>query len=361
VPDEAADEETAGRPLPSVPDVRVLVVVPTLNEVRHITTVARSVLSGARPFRSCRLVISDGGSTDGTQDVARALAADNQLVACIDNALRLQSAGVNRAVEQFGHEADVLIRCDAHATYPDDFCVRLVETLVREKADAVVVPLDTVGRTPLERALAWACGSPIGTGGSAHRGGRRSGLVDHGHHAAFRLDTFCRVGGYDESFSHNEDAEFDCRQRKMGARIWLDANARITYYPRDTWRGLVQQYFRYGAGRARTLRRHPMSIRLRQLLVPLNFLGCLVALALSRRWSWALAWPVSYASALVAISLVLAWRHRSVDGLLVGLAAGVMHTAWAVGLIEGLLRSQDRAWTPQGVTTLRLKRPEEAV
>ena len=38
---------------------------------------------------------------------------------------------------------------------------------------------------------------------------RKSGYVDHGHHAAFRAASFKAIGGYDETFSHNEDAEFD--------------------------------------------------------------------------------------------------------------------------------------------------------
>ena len=35
--------------------------------------------------------------------------------------------------------------------------------------------------------------------------------ADHGHHALMRISAFRAVGGYDESFSHNEDAELDYR------------------------------------------------------------------------------------------------------------------------------------------------------
>jgi hypothetical protein len=37
--------------------------------------------------------------------------------------------------------------------------------------------------------------------------------------AAFRMDTFRNCGGYDETFTHNEDAEFDCRQTRLGGRV----------------------------------------------------------------------------------------------------------------------------------------------
>ncbi|HSY21780.1 MAG TPA: glycosyltransferase family 2 protein [Polyangiaceae bacterium] len=354
-PDGRSDG-SVGRSLGSLSDlsdVRVLVVVPVLNEVGHIAALLESLLASASAFRTYRVVVVDGGSTDGTRNVVAALAASNARVSCIDNPLRFQSAGVNLAVEQRGAEADILIRCDAHASYPGDFCVRLVETLVRRGADSVVVPMDTVGTTPLQRAIAWVSNSAVGTGGAAHRGGHRSGFVDHGHHAACRVDTFCRVGGYDATFSHNEDAEFDCRQRRMGARIWLDATTRLSYYPRATWRALAAQYFRYGAGRARTLKRHPQSLRLRQLLVPLNFVACVGGLAFGPLCRWALAWPTAYLTLLLLTSVTMASQHRSADGLLAGPAAGAMHVAWACGLIGGLLRSSDHVWAPQTATPLR--------
>ena len=36
-----------------------------------------------------------------------------------------------------------------------------------------------------------------------------------------RIAAFRAVGGYDESFSHNEDAELDYRLRQAGYRIWM--------------------------------------------------------------------------------------------------------------------------------------------
>src|SRR5206468_2430242 len=150
---------------------------------------------------------------------------------------------------------------------------------------------DSMGETCLQRAIAWVSNSPIGTGGAAHRGGRRSGFVDHGHHAAFRMAAFRRVGGYDESFTHNEDAELDCRQLALGGRVYLDADIRIGYRPRQTLAALARQYYRYGAGRARTAQRHPGSLRLRQLAVPVHVAASLLAVAASAWWPVGLLWP----------------------------------------------------------------------
>jgi succinoglycan biosynthesis protein ExoA len=107
---------------------------------------------------------------------------------------------------------------------------------------------------------------------------------------------------------------------------------------------LEQQYFRYGQGRSRTARRHPRSIRGRQLAVPLHFAASLGALALAPVWPALLAWPLLYVLALAGASLQAAWQHRSACGLLSGPAAGVMHLSWAAGFLAGLIRHREPAW-----------------
>jgi succinoglycan biosynthesis protein ExoA len=168
--------------------------------------------------------------------------------------------------------------------------------------------------------------------------------VDHGHHAAVRIDAFRRSGGYDEGFSHNEDAELDCRLKALGFRLYLDCATRVGYRPRSTFKGLFTQYYRYGAGRSRTVRRHPSSMRLRQIAVPGHLFGSVVAVTVIPWSSILLVWPALYLLILAASSLSLAARHRSVCGLLAGPVAFVMHTAWAIGFFAGLVARRETKW-----------------
>ena len=158
------------------------------------------------------------------------------------------------------------------------------------------------------------------------------------------MASFRRAGGYDPSFTHNEDAELDCRQRALGARVYLDAEIRVAYHPRASAAALARQYFRYGKGRSRTLRRHPDSLRLRQLAVPLHLQLSLAALLFAAWWPLLLCWPMSYLAVLAGASLVLAWRHRSPCALLAGPAAALMHTAWALGFFWGCFTVRERRW-----------------
>ncbi|HEV8547849.1 MAG TPA: glycosyltransferase family 2 protein [Polyangiaceae bacterium] len=323
---------------------RALLVVPTLNEAPHVARVVEGLLASVPKHVEARLVVADGGSTDGTRHCVERVAERHPEVTLLDNPRRIQSAGINLAARRFGHQADVLIRCDAHAAYPPDYCARLLDTLERVHADAVVVPLDSVGATPIQRVVAWVSNSRIGTGGSAHRAGHSSGFVDHGHHAAFRMDVFRRSGGYDETFTHNEDAELDCRQRALGARIYLDGEIRVAYHPRARLGALFQQYFRYGAGRSRTIRRHPRSARLRQLAVPAHVVFSLLAVLVAPWWALPLAWPALYLVGLAAASASCARQLRIGAGWLAGPIAALMHTAWAFGFLSCLVARRERGW-----------------
>jgi succinoglycan biosynthesis protein ExoA len=332
----------------------VLVVVPTLNEAAHIESVLQQLSVDLPVDSAVRFVVCDGGSLDGTKAIVARIAGRDDRVSLLDNPLRRQAAAVNLAVRRYGGEFDILVRCDAHAGYPAGFISLLVQALERSQADAVVVPMDSVGDTCLRKAIAWVSDSRVGSGGALHRGGRRSGYVDHGHHAAFRMAAFVRAGGYDESFSYNEDAEFDCRQRALGARIFLDSDIRVEYVPRGSFGRLWAQYFAYGSGRSRTVRRHPGSLRLRQIAVPAHIAVSLLVLCALFWHPWLAVWPGLYALVLGAVAVSLAAKRRSLCGLLAAPAALVMHAAWAFGFAYGLAVHREARWDDRSVRPLVL-------
>jgi succinoglycan biosynthesis protein ExoA len=312
----------------------VVVVIPTLNEERTIRDVLTVLRSDRLDPARTRFAVVDGGSTDRTVAIVRALMAERSDLVLIENARRIQSAGMNRAAEAHAGSCEVLVRCDAHAQYPPHYVPMLLESLARSGADSVVVPMDSIGDTCFQRAVAWVSNTPVGTGGSRHRAGTRSGFVDHGHHAAFKADMYRRLGGYDETFTHNEDAEYDCRLRKAGGRIYLDSAIRIEYHPRGRFGALWRQYLSYGRGRARTVLRHPESLRLRQGAVPAHVVLFGVSL-IAAPFTWlGWLWPAAYVAVLALTSLALAVRHRSLCGLLAGPAAAVMHFAWGLGFLS---------------------------
>jgi succinoglycan biosynthesis protein ExoA len=327
---------------------RVLVVIPTLDEAGGIETIIRTLAREKGRIPGLEIVVADGGSRDSTQRIVTRLTAELPYLYLISNIARIQGAAVNLAARLWSGRADLMVRCDGHALYQERHIERLLATLCRTGAASVVIPMDSTGEAGFQKAVAWVTDSFVGSGGSAHRGGRTSGYVDHGHHAAFRLPVFLSVGGYDESFTHNEDAELDCRLTAAGHAIYLDADVRVGYFARASAAALWRQYFHYGRGRSRTMRKHPGSLRLRQLAVlahgGLSLASVLLAATMGELL-W-LAWPTLYIAALASASLELALRKRSLWGLLSGPAAAIMHTAWACGTAAGLLFVRERPWEP---------------
>ena len=313
----------------------VSIVVPALNEEAYIEACLRSLADCAAGLEF-EILVMDGGSSDRTREIVDALVRSVPGVVLHDNPGRLQSAAMNLAAQLASPQAKVILRADAHALYPLNFVRRCLDALAAHDAASVVVPMVTVGHRPMQRAIAAAQNSRFGNGGAAHRVGGRSGFVEHGHHAAFDRATFLRLGGYDIGFTHNEDAEFDYRLRRAGGRIWMCADAPVTYFPRESLRRLAQQYARHGRGRARTLALHHLYPKPRQLAPVCILLLCASSLPLALASAWFLLLPAAYAAAC----FVWAARQSVLAGdpwlLVAAPAVMTMHLSWAWGFLGRL-------------------------
>lgn len=322
----------------------VLVVIPTLNEARHIENTIHSLLGEGSELHATAIVVADGGSTDKTRQIVKRMSGAFPNISLIDNPDRLQAAGVNRAVKQAAKDHHrILVRVDAHSRYPANYVRDVCQTLIERQVDAVTVVMDTVASSCFQHGLAAALDTPLGTGGSAHRGGTRSGFVDHGHHAGIRLDRFRQLGGYTPNLATNEDAEFDHRLTQAGGRIWLEANIRIGYVVRDTAAGLARQYWRYGKGRAQTLLRHRMRPKLRQLAPLIATAANLVSLLLAPLLPQLLLIPILYLALMFGAGLGLAIIKKSVCALWAGPALLIMHMSWGGGFLFQVLKQRGRA------------------
>jgi len=318
-----------------------LVVLPTLNEERRIG----GLLDQLAQFPATmvpEILVADGRSTDRTRAIVAEHAGRDPRIRLVDNPRRVQAAGINAAVADARSDADTIVRMDAHAAYPDDFVACVLAAFAETGADMVAVRLDTRGETCLQRGIAAAMNSRIGTGGSAHRVGGFSGFVDHGHHAGMDRALFNRIGGYDPGFVANEDAEFDYRARAAGGRIWLDGTIAVGYFPRRTLGALFHQYRRYGIGRAGNFLKHRERLRLRQMLPPVMASGITGSILLAPFYPLLLAVPIGYAAMLVVAATGMALGLRDRCALAAGPAMAIMHMAWGLAFAVTVLRG----WRP---------------
>ena len=327
----------------------VSIAVPVLNEELYIRACLASLLAQVEES-ACEILVLDGGSTDRTPEIVVEMAALHPCIRLVPNPGRIQSAAVNLAARIAAPEATVLIRADAHAVYPPGFLAACLRAMQTTGAYSVVAPMRALGQAGFQRAVAAAQNSRLGNGGSAHRVAGASRFVDHGHHVAFDRRFFLERGGYNESFTHNEDAEYDHRAGLAGGRIWMCADSPITYFPRRNLRALVGQYFRHGRGRARTLlthRVHPKPRQVAPLFILAGIVGGLASVPLS---PWFGCFPLAYLLLCLGWGAAEAVRRRDAWMLAMGPAAIAMHLSWALGFLRtcadwsghGLRRDQRR-------------------
>ncbi|MGJ4892928.1 glycosyltransferase family 2 protein [Bradyrhizobium sp. HKCCYLS3077] len=311
---------------------RCIVVIPCLNEEEHIEQTLNHFIAEPDGI-VCKIVVADGGSTDRTAEIVERCAARDNRIVVLHNRRRIQSCGVNRAVEDWGDSAPFLVRVDAHAAYPAGFCARLLAAQEATGADSVVVSMIAKGTTCFQRATAAAQNSLLGNGGSAHRRAADGRFVDHGHHALMSVAAFRAVGGYDETFSHNEDAELDWRLKQAGFRIYLCGGADITYYPRSSALALFRQYWNFGRGRAKNAHRHRVLPKLRQM-API-MVGPAVALALLGFFVPLFAGPaILWALICIFYGFSLGFRKGQPCECGAGLAAMIMHLGFSFGFLN---------------------------
>jgi succinoglycan biosynthesis protein ExoA len=270
---------------------------------------------------------------EATATASRALAVDDARIRVVDNPAGTTPAALNTAIAVARNP--VIVRVDAQARIPVGYRDRVVELLV--STGAVNVGGRQVARAgtdaPTATAIAAAMNARLGHGGAAYRSGSRGGPVDTVYLGAFRADALRSVGGYDERFTTNQDAELNERLRRAGGVVWLDPALEVTYRPRSDLRALARQFRGYGRGRSMTARRHPGSLGRRQLAAPVLLLGLGVALVLLPWTVVPLAlWAGGYGAALVLGSVLEGGDARRRLPVTVA-ALALMHLAWGWGFL----------------------------
>ena len=189
--------------------VKVSVIVPTFNEAPRIEAFLRRFDHQTLPRGDFELIVVDGGSDDGTRDIAArfADAVTLQTSPGIGGA-RNDGAGVARA--------PIVATTDADCVVPRDWLERIAKHFEDPSVVAVCGPDGPIERTWKARIVFLFLRAVIRA--AAARGLYTTG----GTNSAFRTKTFREIGGY-RPLPHSDDVEIAMRLRAKG---------RIVYDPR---------------------------------------------------------------------------------------------------------------------------------
>ncbi len=313
----------------------VTVVIPARNEASFIGKCLESVL--AQDHSYLQVIVVDGDSCDGTDEIVFRFAARDSRVELVRNPKRVIPVALNLAVA--AARGRWLVRIDAHSIVPPDYVGILVEHLASGQWGGVGGRKDGVGVTAAGHAIAAAMSSRFGVGNSPYHYEKSVKVVEHVPFGAYPTDVVRALGGWNESLLGNQDYEFDYRLRRAGYRLLLDPSAVILWHCRQSVRELFHQYRRYGSYKAKVGFMHPRSLRVRQLLPSLLVLSWVAAGAFAlRRPQLGAAAAAPYPLALAAASAKTASALEPGQRRWVPLAFAAMHIGWGIGFLESGIR-----------------------
>jgi glycosyltransferase involved in cell wall biosynthesis len=215
----------------------VSVIVTVRNEEGTIDALLDSLLAGTRP--PDEIVVSDGGSTDGTPARLRARAGADPRVRALA-APGNRSVGRNAAVRAARHP--VLACTDAGAVVEPGWLERIVAPLESGPAVGAVAGFyRPEGRSGFERA-AGVVSAPARGEVDPRR------FLPSTRSIAFRREAWEAAGGFDEALSHNEDTPFALALRSAGVRVEFAPDAIVRWRPRGDLRSFFRQHRRFGFG-----------------------------------------------------------------------------------------------------------------
>jgi cellulose synthase/poly-beta-1,6-N-acetylglucosamine synthase-like glycosyltransferase len=314
----------------------VSVLVPVLNEERHLED-ALALMRAQQVPGDLEILAIDGGSEDSSAEILARVSAEDPRVRVLDNPARRTPNALNIGLR--AARGEYVARMDAHTWYPHDYLARGIERLERGDVAWVSGPQLAEGRGRWSRRVALALSTPLGVGGAGFRRATQETEVDSGFTGVWRRDTLVRHGGWDEGWPINQDGELAARVRAAGGRIVCVPEMAAKYVPRDSPRALARQYWRYGQYKAKTVGRHPTSMRRSQVLPPGVVLTAAAAAVPGPQRRLARLGLGVYAVALVGTAArAAAAGGRPDDAATLPLVFATMHLAWGAGFLVGSAR-----------------------
>jgi len=345
----------------ALPRCAVTAIVPCRNERASIESCVRSILEQEKPEGDVELIVVDGLSTDGTEEILLRLARQYPSLTIMTNPKRTMPSGVNLAIA--AARGRYIAIMGAHNRYAPDYLRQAVQVLEETQADNAGGSMVCEGESYVQEAIALAHHSGFSAGGARWHDPLYEGPADTVFGGVYRREVFDRIGPFDEELVRNQDDELNLRLVQQGGRIWHSPRIKSWYKPRRSLRSLFRQYVQYGYWRVRVVQKRKAAAALRQY-VPGAFVFSLIALPVVA-FLWSPVWwlwfgeMAAYGLCALGMSFVVALRNGWRYFPILPLVFACYHLGYGIGFLHGvmdfvLLRRQGRK------TFSTLTRPAES-
>lgn len=322
----------------------VSVICPTYNEEKYIATCIDSILAQDYPQEDLEILFVDGMSTDATRSIILSQAKEHNNLYLLDNPHRIVPYALNIGIEHA--QGDIIVRIDAHASFPSNYISTLVHYLVHlPNAQNVGAPCvtHTLGDTDKAKAIVAVLSNKWGVGNSTFRLGiKEIQSVDTVPFGCWKKQTLKDVGLFDIRLIRNQDIELNKRILKNGGNIYLVPDTYCTYYARETYKKLAQNNYGNGKWNILTLyyTKALRSLSLRHFIPLIFLLSLLLPILGIVLCPWiGLVAGMSLISYLMLVCCI-SWRiskEQSIHPLSVVAAFFTLHLSYGAGSLMGIL------------------------
>jgi len=320
----------------------VSVIVPCFNEKKFISMCLDSITANDYPKEQLEMLVVDGMSWDGTRTIVEKYTQRHPFIRLVDNPKRIIPSAMNIGIRKA--KGDIIMKMDAHSTYPKDYISRCVQLLKEYQADNVggVLKIIPVGDTPVAEAIALTLAHPFGSGDAYIKIGlKEPRWADSAAYGCYRKEVFEKIGLYNEDVG-SEDMDLNHRLRKAGGRILLMPDIVINYYADGDLNAFWRHNFADGVWITYPLKfgRKIFSWRhLAPLAFVLSLIGSAVLSSLLPFFKWLFLGIIGmYAVANSGASMHIALRERHIGYLAMApIVFAVRHIAQGLGALLGLI------------------------
>ncbi|MBR2870264.1 MAG: glycosyltransferase family 2 protein [Clostridia bacterium] len=260
--------------------IKVSVIVPLYNEERFVEGLIDSFKKQTFPIEQTEWILVDGKSTDRTVELIKQNQEGLPIV-LLTNEMKKACYALNLAIDCA--KGEIIIRMDAHASFPPDYIEKCVHYLDTMDIDNVGGVADTRAEGYVGGAISNMLSTKFGVGGSSFRVGEGNKYVDTVPFGAFKRSVFDKVGKFNVKLTRSEDNDLNARIREAGGKIWLAEDIRFNYYCRDTVGGLLKMGLQNGNALFRTIKENPKAMSIRHF-IPFLFLMSLLVLTIGAIW-----------------------------------------------------------------------------
>lgn len=333
----------------------ISIIMPLYNEEKYIGKCIDSLLKQDYPQDDMEWIFVDGRSTDKTKEIVYSYKEKYpKLIYIFDNPKKIVPCAMNIGIRN--SHGKYIIRLDAHAEYAEDYFSKCVECLNNSDADNVGGLVVTKARTKTGLFIAKMLSSKFGVGDSQFRTNGKSGYVDTVPFGAFRREVFTKWGGYDERLDRNQDNELNYRIRKNGGKVYLSNDIKLSYYCRDSLKGINKMARQNGMWNILTSKLCPGSMRLRHfvpLLFVLSIIG-LIAVGFIHWVFWALLGLEMFLYFTLDAIFSIKAASRFKDFIILFFIFPLFHINYGIGSLIGIFKQFSKkykkgTYTPKSI------------